>query len=77
MYSMRRVTRMQETVRNMGRVLEWGRIDSENTIQSSSIYFMNRTIRMVEVGAHIDRERTGATGKPERYKKFWNWIGNT
>lgn len=24
---------------------------------------MNRPSRMVEVGAHIDRERTGATGK--------------
>lgn len=54
---------MQEAVNNMGRFLKRGRIDSKKRHHSSYFSGMNRTRMLVELGAHLARDRTEATGK--------------
>lgn len=54
---------MQETVKNIELVLKRRRIDSENRSYSETISGMNTKRSLVEVGAHISSERSGATGK--------------
>lgn len=55
---------MQETVNKTLRVLKRGLIDSKRRRYYPSLSGVNRTSRMVEVGAHIYRLKTGDTGKP-------------